>query len=379
LLVEYGPTPTENGVPQGTEISTGVNPGNTNLHLHSEGTPIITWLDELVEVELKLVVLDETKDELAGLTAEEKLDDLELIEEAGELIELDVVPGPIKELVTDTGVLETELEAGDETKDTITLELDKVAELDAGKLEELAGVDELGAVADELETIEEVGTTTDEVEVEDKAKAAELEATTDEALVTLDETAGVADDTDAMVELVEAELGILDTTELTEAGRLLTKLEITGLGTTDEELRILDVGTAELIVFEILLEAIETTLEILELITLDTADVGELTIELIGLEIALVELKLTGELTVEAELRAETLLELELTKLETTTDDIGAVDDILVETELELFEETGDALNTTFNGLLHGIVKSKLIAKKLYCTRHTKPLPDVKV
>jgi hypothetical protein len=80
----YCPTPTENGVPHGTETSTGVNPGKTNLHLHSDGTPITPcWLDELVETLdfdrlEELIKLEDFNDETKELRLEEILEAIEL-------------------------------------------------------------------------------------------------------------------------------------------------------------------------------------------------------------------------------------------------------------------------------------------------------------
>jgi hypothetical protein len=54
-------TPTENGVPQGTNTSTGANPGKLKTHLQTEsGIPIT---DELEVVELVGLTIDEIKDE----------------------------------------------------------------------------------------------------------------------------------------------------------------------------------------------------------------------------------------------------------------------------------------------------------------------------
>jgi hypothetical protein len=300
-------------------------------------------------------VLEELKDELEDFGLEEILEvnelkletelDNELIDEDGEL-ELTEL---LKELVA--GIAE-------DTLTTVTLELEGAMELDEAK-DELV-VKALEAILDKLLAIEELGT----VEVRlatDEACAIELEA------IALDEIAGVAEDTGAIVEL--------DVTELAEAGTLLIKLEIIELGVIEVELSELELVTG---VAELTLNILELLLEDRELNKLLKLETGNIELELLdtGKVLLLIELLDTGEdIGLEASKdELAKLEEFELERLELLTEELLTTDALL---EDELL--SGVALNTTFNGLLHGIVKSKLIAKKLYCTRQVNPSPDVKV
>lgn len=357
--VEYGPTPIENGVPQGTEMSTGVNPGKTNLHLHSDGTPITTWLEELVKVELRLAALEDLlvleldNDDTAELRLEAKLEITELADDTGRL---------------ELTILLTELVAGT-AEDNITLELDGATILDELGTKELdeTAKEEVGKIAEAELTADELGAIKLELEA-DEAGTEELEDT-----ITLEEVTGVADDTGGIIEL--------DEIETADTGILLTKLETIELGVIDEEVEELVVGVAELevIALEILLEETELNkllrLELAE----DNTELKELEIE--GNELPLEtsdkleETELNNELDELFRLEEFTLLELETVD----TKALGTTDDRLLDEALLDVKEVGVALNITFNGLLHGIVKSKLIAKKLYCTLHVRPSPDVEV
>jgi hypothetical protein len=314
-----------------------------------------------VEVELRLakledlLVLEELKDELEDFGLEETLElnelkletelDNELIDEDCEL-ELTKL---LKELVA--GIAE-------DTLTTVTLELEGAIELDEAK-DELV-VKALEAILDKLLAIEELGTVEERLAT-DEAGAIELEA------IALDEIAGVAEDTGAIVEL--------DVTELAEAGTLLTKLEIIELRVIEDELTELELVTG---VAELTLNILELLLEDRELNKLLKLETGNIELELLdtGKVLLLIELLDTGEdIGLEASKdELAKLEEFELERLELLTEELLTTDALL---EDELL--SGVALNTTFNGLLHGIVKSKLIAKKLYCTRQVNPSPDVKV
>lgn len=361
-MLENGPTPTENGVPQGTEISTGVKPGKTNLHLHSDGTPITIWLDELVEIELRfatledLLVLELDNDDTAELRLEVELELLELIDDFGEL-ELTTL---LNELITGTAEETTvalELDGAIELEEAGTNELDEIAKEEAGKLtEEELTANELGATELELKT-DEVGTK----ELEDKT--------------TLEEATGVADETGAIVEL--------DEVELADTGKLLIKLETTELGATEDKLEKIALEILELELLELIMLGI--LLEVKELSKLERLELIEDRLELNALVLESTELLETFDKLDRLELdnkfdELTTLEEFKLLTLETEEiEELGTTDEVLINDELLEDEEVGVALNTTFNGLLQGIVKSKLMAKKLYCTLHVRPSPDVKV
>jgi hypothetical protein len=301
-------------------------------------------------------VLEELKDELEDFRPEETLEDNEL------KLETELV----KELVDEAGELELtallkELVAGtaEDTFTTVTLELEGAIVLDEAK-DELV-VKALETTLDKLFTKEELGVVEERLAT-DEAGAIELE-------VNIEELAGVADDTGTIVEL--------DVTELADAGTLLIKLEMIELGVIEVELSELELVTG---VDELTLTILELLLEDRELNKLLKLETDNIELELLdtGKVLLLIELIDTGE-DVELEASKDELVELEeliLETLELAKDKLVTTDELLLEFDDPL---SGAALNTTFKGLLHGIVKSKLIAKKLYCTRQVKPSPDVKV
>jgi hypothetical protein len=172
--------------------------------------------------------------------------------------------------------------------------------------------------------------------------------------------------------------GVIDETEMVEladTGTLLIKLEITEL-TAEEVLTELDwieLDKLELLKLSELLKLTKEE-EITELksldIVLDIEDAELLFDELLdpGVELELA--------TDEEELIA--LEELETGTLELLKAELENTDELLTDDELDELL-LGVALKITLRGLLQGIVKSKLIAKKLYCTLHVNPSPDVKV
>jgi hypothetical protein len=181
----------------------------------------------------------------------------------------------------------------------------------------------------------------------------------------LEEVAGVIDET---------EVAELEDIELADTGTLLIKLETIEL-TAEEvltELDSIELDKLELLEPRILLKL--TKEEITELksldIVLDIEDAELLFDELLdpGVELELA--------TDDVELIA--LEELETGTLELLKDELETADELLTDDELDELL-LGVALKITLRGLLHGIVKSKLIAKKLYCTLHVNPSPDVKV
>jgi hypothetical protein len=287
--------------------------------------------------------------------------------------ELDVAGTELEALVKDEETKFEELErldeetgVADETETAVELE-----ETGTVELEETTD-DELGAIIEELEITEEAGIVDEELNTDDTG-VTELDDTLDEELTVLDEATGVAEETEIA-------------TELADAGTLLTKLEIIELGIVDEELNTDDTGVTELLLktFERLLETSDIEFDTIELAILTIADtddeVFELT-ELLEISGLLESLETKDDTTLETEVEElfEELFntdELEVSKLDKEFEERVTT---LEELTDELTDETGDALKTTFKGLLQGIVKSKLIAKKLYCTRHTKPLPFVKV
>lgn len=324
-----------------------MNPGNTNLHLHSEGTPITIWLEELVDTELRLAKLE-------VLLVLEELEDFGL-EEALETTELKLEVELVNEIIDEADELSLikllkELIAGtaEDMLTSVTLELDGATKLDEAGDEAID--DELNAALEGLFAKEELETVEAALET-NEAGDIELEA------ITLDEAAGVADDTGAIVEL--------EATELADTGTLLIKLETIELGVTELTLNILET--------ELLLDESELN-KLLKL------EIGEDNTELDDEKgkLLLAELLDTGEDVVLDESKDE-LVKLEEFKLETL--ELFAAEALVITDELLLEDEllSGEALNTTFKGLLHGIVKSKLIAKKLYCTRQVRPLPDVRV
>lgn len=198
-----------------------MNPGNTNLHLHSEGTPITIWLEELVDTELRLAKLE-------VLLVLEELEDFGL-EEALETTELKLEVELVNEIIDEADELSLikllkELIAGtaEDMLTSVTLELDGATKLDEAGDEAID--DELNAALEGLFAKEELETVEAALET-NEAGDIELEA------ITLDEAAGVADDTGAIVEL--------EATELADTGTLLIKLETIELGVTELTLNIL--------------------------------------------------------------------------------------------------------------------------------------------
>jgi hypothetical protein len=241
----------------------------------------------------------------------------------------------------------------------VTLELEGATELNEAAVE--LAINELEATLDKLLATEELGTVEERLAT-DEAGTIELEA------ITLDEITGVAEDTGAITEL--------DAKELAEAGTLLIKLEIIELGVIEVELSELELVTG---VAELTLNILELLLEDRELNKLLKLETGNIELELLdtGKALLLIELLDTGE-DMGLEASKDELVELEeliLETLELVKDELGTAEELLLDDELLV----GVALNTTFKGLLQGIVKSKLIAKKLYCTRQVNPSPDVKV
>lgn len=333
------PSPIENGVPHGTGISIGCKPKIWIFNLQfdgTSGTPV--WLDELVGNELELTELELTELAVGELKLTELEDlgreDLLVLEER---IDEDLLV--LDDLIVDDLDEEDLLELEDLIFEDLELELLEL-ELE-GRLEDV-----LEATADEELT---TGVADDTL----ATKELELGIITDEIA---DELAtGTTKEIDWATELWEERVLLINSLEELE----ITELATTELGTVETELTTLDKGNSEteLTATELLLELDTAGVEA-EVLDTDTGD--ETVTELTGTE----ELVAVDELTTKDEDEG-------VNRLDIITEESGTEETL----ELELVVPVGVALNTILSGLSHGIVKSKLIANMLYCTRQVKPSP----